>query len=97
MPGQTRQRDHPVLLGQCERRHRAPRARAHGDLDTPKPAIDLLNKEVAAAVADAAVRGRFTDVGAEPITSTPEEFGRYISAEVARWKEIITRGGITLD
>ena len=41
---------------------------------TPKAAIDLLNKEVVAAVADPAVRGRFTDFGAEPITSTPEEF-----------------------
>ena len=64
---------------------------------TPKPAIDLLNKEIAAAVADPAVRGRFSDFGAEPIASTPEEFSRYVAAEVVRWKEIITRGGITLD
>lgn len=64
---------------------------------TPKAAIDLLNKEVVAAIADPAVRGRFTDFGAEPITSTPEEFARYVSAEVVRWKEIITKGGITLD
>lgn len=64
---------------------------------TPKAAIDLLNREVAAAVADPAVRGRFSDFGAEPITSTPEEFTRYVSAEVVRWREIITRGGITLD
>jgi tripartite-type tricarboxylate transporter receptor subunit TctC len=64
---------------------------------TPKPAIDRLNKEIAAAVADPAVRGRFTEFGAEPITSTPEEFGRYISAEVVKWREIITRGGITLE
>ena len=64
---------------------------------TPKAAIDLLNREVAAAVADPAVRGRFSDFGAEPITSTPEEFSRYVSSEVVRWREIITRGGITLD
>ena len=63
----------------------------------PKPAIDLLNREVAAAVADPAVRGRFSDFGAEPMTSTPEVFSRYVSAEVVRWRAIITRGGITLD
>jgi tripartite-type tricarboxylate transporter receptor subunit TctC len=63
----------------------------------PKAAIDRLNKEIVAAVADPAVRGRFTEFGAEPISSTPEEFGRYVSAEVVRWREIITRGGITLD
>jgi tripartite-type tricarboxylate transporter receptor subunit TctC len=64
---------------------------------TPRPAIDRLNREVGAAIADPAVRGRFADFGAEPITSTPEELARYISAEVVKWREIITRGGITLD
>lgn len=64
---------------------------------TPRPAVDRLSKEVAAATADPAVRSRFTDFGAEPLASTPEEFGRYISAEVVRWREIITRGGITLE
>ena len=64
---------------------------------TPKTVIDKLNKEIIAAVADPAVRGRFTDFGAEPISSTPEELGRYVSAEVAKWREIITRGGITLE
>ncbi|MEK6243679.1 MAG: tripartite tricarboxylate transporter substrate binding protein [Pseudomonadota bacterium] len=64
---------------------------------TPRPPVDRLNKEIAAATADPAVRSRFTDFGAEPLASTPEEFGRYISAEVVRWREIITRGGITLE
>lgn len=64
---------------------------------TPRPPIDRLNKEIAAAIADPAVRSRFSDFGAEPIASTPEELGRYISAEVVKWREIITRGGITLD
>lgn len=51
----------------------------------------------AAAIADPAVCTRFTDFGAEPIASTPEELGRYISAEVMKWREIIAKGGITLD
>ena len=64
---------------------------------SPKPAIDRLNREIVAAVADPAVRGRFTEFGAEPISSTPEEFQRYVSSEVVRWREIITKGGIALD
>jgi len=64
---------------------------------TPRAPIDRLNKEIAAAVADPAVRGRLTDFGAEPLASTPEEFGKYISAEVVKWREIITKGGITLE
>jgi tripartite-type tricarboxylate transporter receptor subunit TctC len=64
---------------------------------SPRAAIDRLNREIAAAVADPAVRSRFTEFGAEPISSTPEELARYISSEVVKWREIITRGGITLD
>jgi len=64
---------------------------------TPRAPIDRLNREIAAAIADPAVRGRLTDFGAEPLASTPEEFGKYISAEVVKWREIITRGGITLE
>ena len=62
---------------------------------SPRAAIERLNKEVVAAVADPAVRARFADFGAEPVSSTPEEFGRFISAEVVRWREIIRKGNIT--
>jgi tripartite-type tricarboxylate transporter receptor subunit TctC len=61
---------------------------------TPRPVVDKLNAEVAAALQDPALRGRFSDFGAEPVTMTPEEMGRYISAEVAKWRDIITKGGI---
>lgn len=64
---------------------------------TPRGPVDRLAREVAAAVADPSVRSRFSDFGAEPLSSTPEELGRYIASEVVKWREIITRGGITLD
>jgi tripartite-type tricarboxylate transporter receptor subunit TctC len=64
---------------------------------TPRQIIDKLNGEVVAAMADAAVRSRFTDFGAEPVTSTPDEFGRFISAEVVKWRDIINKAGIKLD
>ena len=64
---------------------------------TPRPVVDKLYRETAAATADPAVRTRFIDFGAEPLASTPDELGRYISAEVIKWREIITKGGITLD
>jgi tripartite-type tricarboxylate transporter receptor subunit TctC len=64
---------------------------------TPRRAIDRLNKAIVEAVADPATRERFTEFGAQPLVSTPEEFARYVSAEVVRWREIISKGGITLD
>jgi len=64
---------------------------------TPKPIVDRLYREIAAAMADPAVRSRFADYCAEPLAATPEELGRHIAAEVAKWREIITKAGITLE
>ena len=61
---------------------------------TPKPMIDRLSAEVAKAMSDANVRARFTDFGAEPMATSPEELGKFISAEVAKWKDIIAKAGI---
>jgi tripartite-type tricarboxylate transporter receptor subunit TctC len=64
---------------------------------TPRPIVDKLHAEVVAAMNDAAVRARFAEFGAEPMATTPEELARFISAEIAKWREIITRAGITAD
>jgi tripartite-type tricarboxylate transporter receptor subunit TctC len=64
---------------------------------TPRAVIDLLNREVVAAVADPAVLVRLTEFGALPVSSTPEELQKFIAAEVVRWREIIRKGGITAD
>jgi tripartite-type tricarboxylate transporter receptor subunit TctC len=44
--------------------------------NTPRPIIDRLNKELRAALATDDVRARFATIGAEPLTSTPEEYCR---------------------
>lgn len=63
---------------------------------TPRPVVDKLYRETAAAIADPAVRARFIDFGAEPFATTPDELGKLISSETVKWREIITKGGITL-
>jgi tripartite-type tricarboxylate transporter receptor subunit TctC len=68
-----------------------------GPRGTPRGAIERLNREIVAATADPAVRARMTEFGAEPLASTPEEFGRYISTELAKYRDIITKGKITLE
>jgi tripartite-type tricarboxylate transporter receptor subunit TctC len=50
-----------------------------------------------AAMADATVRSRFTEFGAEPVTNSPKEFERFIAAEVVKWRDLITKAGIKLD
>ena len=62
-----------------------------------RPVVDKLYREVAAAMSDTAVRTRLIDFGAEPLAITPEELGKFISSEIIKWREIITKGGITID
>jgi len=61
---------------------------------TPKPIVAKLNQELTAALADASVRDRFTEQGAEAFSSTPEELGKLITSETAKWRDIITKAGI---
>ena len=64
---------------------------------TPRAIIERLNREVVSAMADPAIRTRFADTGAEPLASSPEELGRHIASEIAKWREIINKAGIKID
>jgi tripartite-type tricarboxylate transporter receptor subunit TctC len=64
---------------------------------TPRPIVDKVQHETVSAMADAAVRARFVEFGAEPMSSTPEEFARFITAEVAKWRSLIAKAGIKLE
>ena len=64
---------------------------------TPKAVVDRLNKDIVKASSDPNVRARFSDLGAEPQASSPEELQRYINSEIKKWTEIIKKGGITLE
>jgi tripartite-type tricarboxylate transporter receptor subunit TctC len=68
-----------------------------GPRGTPQGVVARLHREVAAAMADPAVRTRFAEFGAEPFATTPGEFARLISSDLAKWRGIIARGGITVD
>jgi tripartite-type tricarboxylate transporter receptor subunit TctC len=61
---------------------------------TPKPIVDKLNQELAAAVKDPTVREKIIAQGTEPVASTPEELSKFIVSETVKWRDIITKAGI---
>lgn len=63
----------------------------------PRAFIDRLNADVAVALRDSAVRSRFSDLGAQPQDPSPEDMSKLMAADIAKWTEIIRKGGITLD
>jgi len=64
---------------------------------TPAPVVARLNAALNAAMADAALRGRVTSRGDEPGGGTPEQLARIMSADYARWGELVRVKSIRAD
>ena len=61
---------------------------------TPPGIVARLQAEVTKALRLPEVRERLAALGAEPVGSTPAEFGAFVRAENARWGRIIREKGI---
>ncbi len=64
---------------------------------TPGAVVTRLNAEIVAALATPAVRERLALQGAEPLGSTPAEYGAYVQKELRRWAGVVKATGVTLD
>jgi tripartite-type tricarboxylate transporter receptor subunit TctC len=64
---------------------------------TPKDAIALLHAEIVKALKLPDVAERLSGDGAVAVGNTPEEFGAYIKAEMAKWAPVIKASGATAD
>ncbi len=61
---------------------------------TPKPIIALLNKEVVAALRTPEAKAALLAQGAEASPTSPEEFDRFVKAEIAKWGKVIKAAGM---
>lgn len=64
---------------------------------TPKPIVDRLNAELVKALRQPDVRARFTQIGAEPVGSSPEELAKTLKSEMARWNAVVRERNIKPD
>ena len=64
---------------------------------TPPAVVDKLNAEIVKALKSPDVRDRLALQGAEPLGSTPQEYGAYVKKELARWAGVVKATGVTLD
>ena len=61
---------------------------------TPRSIIDRLHKDLTAVVASTETKQRFETEGAEPLSMSPDEFGRFIAAETVKWARVVKDAGI---
>lgn len=64
---------------------------------TPRAVVDRLHAATVKALQQNDVREKLSTDGAEPIGSSPEEFGAYIRAETIKWAKVVKSAGIGAD
>ena len=64
---------------------------------TPRAIVERLNKDLVAALATEDVKKRILNVGAEPVSSTPEEYAAVIDREETFWAALIKSIGLKMD
>jgi tripartite-type tricarboxylate transporter receptor subunit TctC len=64
--------------------------------NTPPDIVRKLNEAIVAAMQTQDFRDHLATLGAEPRPQTPEEFGRYINADVAKWSKLVKDNDVQL-
>jgi tripartite-type tricarboxylate transporter receptor subunit TctC len=61
---------------------------------TPQDIVAKLSTEVAAILKHPETFERLSKEGADPVGSTPQEFGRFMQSEIEKWRKVIRAAGI---
>jgi tripartite-type tricarboxylate transporter receptor subunit TctC len=56
---------------------------------TPAEVVDAFNRQINAALADAAIQARLVEFGSAPLPMTPDDYGKLIAAETEKWAKVI--------
>lgn len=65
--------------------------------DTPKEIIELLNKHINEAIKDPAILKKLSDLGGMPIAGTPEQFGKVVADETAKWEKVVGAANLSVE
>jgi len=60
---------------------------------TPREIVDLLNREINAALTDPIIKQRIAELGAIPLLGNASEFGAMLAGETERWRKIVELSG----
>jgi tripartite-type tricarboxylate transporter receptor subunit TctC len=64
---------------------------------TPAEIIDKVNREINAAFADPKMKARFGDVGGTPLPGSPDDFAKFVAAELEKWAKVVKFAGLKAD
>jgi tripartite-type tricarboxylate transporter receptor subunit TctC len=61
---------------------------------TPKAIVDKLSRDIAAALASPEVQKQFESEGAEVVQMDPDQFGKFLAAEMTKWERVVKEANI---
>jgi tripartite-type tricarboxylate transporter receptor subunit TctC len=64
---------------------------------TPRAIVNKLSAEFARVVDSPDIADKFSADGGEPVGSTPEEFRKFIAAEIGVWHRVIKESGVKIE
>jgi tripartite-type tricarboxylate transporter receptor subunit TctC len=63
----------------------------------PQPVAKRLNAEFVKVMREPDLKQRLASLGADPLTSTPEEFSTYLRSEIDKWAKVVKASGMKVD
>jgi len=63
----------------------------------PKEIIAKINADIVAVLGLADVKERLTGLGAEPQPMTPDDFGKFVRDDIAKWSKVVKESGAKID
>jgi tripartite-type tricarboxylate transporter receptor subunit TctC len=63
---------------------------------TPKPIVDKLNSEIKKVLARADIKENWAKQGAVPMVMSPDEFEKYLRADIEKWAHVVKVSGATV-
>ncbi len=64
---------------------------------TPRDTVQRLNQAFVTALQSSEAKTRFAQLMAEPVTTTPDEFGSFMRAELAKYEGVVKASGAKVD
>lgn len=64
---------------------------------TPNEIVTRLHDAIVQVIEQKDTKARLAQLGVEPLTSTPDEFARYIKSEIAAWAKVVKRAGAKIN
>ena len=64
---------------------------------TPAAIISKLGAETVAMIADPKVKAQIIKIGADPMSTSPEDLSKLLSSDIVKWRDLITATGISIN